>query len=171
MFAHKFESLYDLFVHELKDLYDAEHQLLEQIPQIKDAVSSGTLRTLVEEMRLATERQKGLIEDIFRTLDVTAQRTTCPAMKGILNEAGEMLKAKGDPATGDAAVIASINRVQHYEIAGFGTLRAFAERLGYSEIAGTLGRCLDVGYFIDQAATALAEYDINAESAEPAAMS
>ena len=171
MFAPKFESLYDLFLHELKDLYDAEHQLLDRISDIRDAVSSPTLQSLVEEIRLASERQKGQLESVFRTLDVEPDRETCPAMKGILNEAGEMLKAKGDPATGDAAVIASINRIQHYEIAGFGTLRAFAKRLGYTQIAERLGECLDTGYFIDQAATALAELEINVESAVPATMS
>lgn len=165
MFEHKFNSLQELMNHELKDLYDAEHRILETIPDMKASASSEKLKSLIDDLHRASEQQKQKIEQVFEKLGLTAEREACAAMKGIIKEAGHMIAAKGDDATGDAAIIGSINRIQHYEIAGFGTLKAFAEQLGKDDVAGLLGECLDTGYVLDDAASVLAESQVNVAAA------
>jgi len=160
-----FDSLHDLFVHELKDLYDAEQRVLDTLPAMKDAATSPDLVEVLEAARVASEAQKGQLEKVFASLSLEPQRESCPAMKGIVDEASHLMKAYGDDASRDAAIISSINRIQHYEIAGYGTLKAFANELGYADAAKTLDRNLKAGYVIDRAATVLAKHRVNQNAA------
>lgn len=161
-----FDNLRELFVHELKDLYDAESRFLENAGDMKDAATSQSVVEVLAKAAASTEGQKGKLEKVFNLLDTKCERETCPAMKGILDEASHMVKAKGDNATRDAAILASVNRIQHYEIAGYGTLLAFAKTLQLgNEIEDLLVHNLEAGYDVDHMVSLLAEQEVNATAA------
>lgn len=166
----KLENLEKLYIDELKDAYDFEHQLLDALPKMEEAAHTGELRRAFGEHRRETESQVQRLEQVFRSLGREAERKTCKGMKGLIDEGEEYIKARGDEATLDAALIAAAQRVEHYEIAVYGTLRTYAEALGYEDQARLLDQTLDEESAADERLTDLAQSGINAEALHAAAV-
>ena len=166
-FNVKLNSLEDLLMLELNDLYDAEQRIIEALPQMADAASSSALKQAFRQHLEETKRQASRLEQIFVDLGKPASRETCDAMKGLIKEGSEIVDATGNPDVKDAALISAAQRVEHYEIAGYGSARAFAEHLGHSNVVRLLQMTLDEEKQADARLTQLAEASINvkAESA------
>ncbi len=159
-----FNSLADLLKHELGDIYDAEHRIAEALPKMADRATSAKLKTAFKEHLAETKGQIARLEQCFKLLDWDAKRHTCPATKGLIQEGEEILDAKGDPDTIDAGLIMSGQRVEHYEIAAYGTARTHARRLGHEAVADLLQETLDEEYAADEKLGELAEHSINEEA-------
>jgi len=155
------DSFDELFVEQLQDLYDAEQRLVTALPKMAGAASSSSLKAAFQEHLRETEGQVSRLEQIFRLLGKTAKAKTCEAMKGLIAEGQEVISSRGDPDVKDAALIAAAQRVEHYEIAGYGTVRTFAQRLGHDDAARLLQQTLDEEGAADKKLTALAEQTIN----------
>jgi ferritin-like metal-binding protein YciE len=164
----KLRSLDELFVEQLEDLYDAENRLTKALPEMADAAHSSELKQAFQSHLRETEGHVQRLEEVFRMVGKKAKATTCEAMKGLLTEGEQMIKAKGDDNVKDAALIAAAQRVEHYEIAGYGTLRTFAKRLGYDEAAGILQKTLDEEGAADKKLSSIAESSINWRAAATA---
>jgi ferritin-like metal-binding protein YciE len=155
------ETLDDLLVLELNDLYDGEKRLCDALPEMADAASSPPLKQAFQEHFKQTERQVSRLEQIFVDLGRPAKSETCDAMKGLIEEGAEIIDAVGDADVKDAALISAAQRVEHYEIAGYGSARTFAQHLGYSNVVRLLQSTLDEEKETDLRLTQLAEESIN----------
>jgi ferritin-like metal-binding protein YciE len=161
----KMKSLQDLFVEQLRDLYYAEKQILKAIPKMVKKVSSGELKKALENHLHETETQVERLEKIFEKLEMTARGKTCPAMDGIIDEGKEMMSEDAESSVMDAGIIAAAQKVEHYEIASYGTLRTYAKMLGYNKIADLLQETLDEEGKADKKLSQIAE-KINMEAVE-----
>jgi ferritin-like metal-binding protein YciE len=161
-------SFNDLFVEQLEDLYDAEQRLVKALPKMANAAHSSSLKTAFQEHFRQTEGHVSRLEKVFNMLGTSARSKTCEAMKGLVEEGEEAIKANGDPNVKDAALIAAAQRVEHYEIAGYGTARTFAQRLGRSDAAQLLQQTLNEEAATDKKLTTLAEQSINPKAATTA---
>lgn len=137
------ETLNDLLLDELKDLYDAEHQIIQALPKMAKAASSAELKAAFETHLKQTEAQIVRLEQIFKTMDEKAARKTCKAMKGLVAEGEDLIKDHEKSPLLDAGLVGAAQRVEHYEIAAYGTSRAYAEALGQQEVADLLQQTLD----------------------------
>jgi ferritin-like metal-binding protein YciE len=162
-------SLDDLFVLQLQDLYDAEQRLTKALPKMVDASADKELKSAFQHHLRETEQHVKRLEKVFGILGVTARRETCEAMKGLIAEGDEAIGAGGDPNVRDAALIAAAQRVEHYEMAGYGTVRTLADQLGHREIARILQETLDEEGAADKTLTQIAESWINARAASATA--
>ncbi|MBX3413968.1 MAG: ferritin-like domain-containing protein [Pirellulales bacterium] len=160
------KTLHDLYIEELKDLYSAEKQLLKALPKMAKAADSRQLRQGFEAHLDETEEHVTRLEKIFEDLDASPRGKKCKAMEGLVEEGAEVIKVDAPPSVKDAALIAAAQRVEHYEIAGYGTVRTYAELLGHSAAAKLLQKTLDEEGATDKKLTALAE-TINVEAEEP----
>lgn len=160
----EFNSLNDLFIEQLEDLYDAEKRLTDALPKMAEAASADELKQAFQDHEAETRQHVQRLEQIFHRLGKSPSRETCEAMKGLIKEGEEMINAKGDDAVRDAALIAAAQRVEHYEMAGYGTLRHFAQRLGLSDVAQTLQQTLDEEGDADKRLTAIAENSVNPQA-------
>jgi ferritin-like metal-binding protein YciE len=158
-------SFDDLFVEQLQDLYDAEQRITKALPKMAAAAHHPSLKAAFEEHLRQTENQVKRLEQVFQHLGKSAQTKTCEAMKGLIEEGSEIISGEGDPDVKDAALIAAAQRVEHYEIAAYGTARTFAQRLGQPEAARLLQETLDEEAGTDKKLTALAEKSINPKAA------
>jgi ferritin-like metal-binding protein YciE len=161
----KLNSLEDLLLHELRDLYSAEMQIMKALPKLTQAAASPALAEVFAAHLDETERQLDRLDTIFEDLGEATHGASCPAMEGLLEEGQEIVAEEGDPAVKDAALIAAAQRVEHYEIAGYGAARTFAEQLGYSEIAELLQHSLDEEHAADDKLNNLALSEVNFEAA------
>src|SRR3954471_9483914 len=127
--SEEFNSFEDLFVHELKDLYDAENQLIDALPKMAKKATNPSLKKAFQSHLQQTEKHAQRLESIFEHRGLEPDRETCAAMKGLIKEGSAVLDATGDKAVLDAALIAAAQRVEHYEIAAYGTARSFAQYL------------------------------------------
>jgi ferritin-like metal-binding protein YciE len=159
-----FNSLDDLFLEQLEDLYDAENRLITALPKMADAASTPELKNAFRNHLRETEGHAEKLEQVFQQINCKPKRETCEAMKGLIAEGEEMVKADGDPAVKDAALIAAAQRVEHYEIAGYGTARSFAQRLGHSSAAQILQGILDEEKAADQKLNRIAEQTVNVKA-------
>jgi len=167
LFGNKeFQSLEDLYVDQLQDIYDAEKRLLQALPKMVDAAGSKELKSAFDEHLKETGEQASRLETIFKDLNQEPKRETCDAMKGLIKEAEEMVEAKGPESVKDAALIAAAQRIKHYEIAGYGTARNFARRLGHERTAEILQETLNEEGEADDKLTELAEQMVNPEAAK-----
>ena len=157
------ESLKELLVEEIKDLYNAESQLIKALPKMAKAAENAELKqgflTHLEETKGHVER----LEKVFELLDEPVKGKVCPAMKGLIEEGSEGIEENDAGPIRDALLIGSAQRVEHYEIAAYGTVRAFAEQLGEEEIAALLQETLDEEGATDKKLTTLAK-TVNAEA-------
>jgi ferritin-like metal-binding protein YciE len=160
----KLESLKDLYLEQLKDLYSAETQLVEALPKMAEGASASDLRKGFFDHLRQTQEHVARLEQIFNDLGEKPTGHTCEGMKGLLKEGEQMLKMKGEPEAKDAGLIAAAQRVEHYEIAGYGTVRTYAELLGRDEHARLLERTLQEEEEADELLTQLAESHINEEA-------
>jgi ferritin-like metal-binding protein YciE len=161
----KLNSLDDLLLHELRDLYSAEKQLTRALPKMAKAATSEALKEAFQEHLAVTEKQLERLEEIFTELDKSSRGPKCAAMEGLIEEASELMKEDADPVVLDAGLIAAAQRVEHYEMAGYGCARTFARTLGYDRIADMLQETLDEEGEADETLTKLAESEINVEAA------
>ena len=163
-FSKELNSLEDLLVLELDDLYDAEQRLCAALPKMAEAAHSDALRAAFEEHAQQTQRHVSRLEQIFVDIGRAASRETCDAMKGLIREGKEIINATGSPEVRDAALIGAAQRVEHYEMAGYGTARTFAQHLGLTDVVRLLQATLDEERETDQRLTILAEQTINFEA-------
>jgi ferritin-like metal-binding protein YciE len=150
-------NLQDLFIHELRDLFSAEQQLLEALPKMAEAATSPDLRDAFSQHLNQTRTHVARLDRIFDQLELTGSGEECKGMKGLISEGEDVINAEGESAVIDAALITAAQRVEHYEIAGYGTARAHAKHLGFDDIATTLQAILDEEGETDKKLTALAE--------------
>jgi len=161
----KLESIKDLYVSELKDLYDAEQQIIQALPKMAQAASSPELRSAFEEHLGQTRGQAQRLEQIFEMMGSKPARKRCKGIAGVLEEGEELLKEKAEPDVLDAGLICGAQKVEHYEIAGYGSVRTYAQLLGENEAARLLQQTLDEEGETDKKLTRLAEKGINREAA------
>jgi len=159
----KLDSLRTLFVRELNDLHDAETQLVKALPKMAKAASSEDLRLAFERHLDQTQEHVRRLERVFSLLNDKPKRIVSRGMKGILEEAEEMIQAEGDPAIKDTGLISAAQRVEHYEMAGYGCARTYAEMLGEEDAAGLLQRTLNDERATDESLTELAERLLHTE--------
>jgi ferritin-like metal-binding protein YciE len=164
----KLETIKDLYVHELEDLYDAENQILKALPKMAEAASSPELRRAFEEHRGQTQGQVERLDRIFQQMGEKPKGEKCKGMAGLLAEGEQLLKEKAEPDVKDAGLIGAAQKVEHYEIAGYGTVRTFAQMLGETDAARLLQQTLDEEGETDKKLTRLAERKINPEAARAA---
>ena len=162
----KIDSLDILLEEELKDIYSAEKQLLKALPKMAKKASSDELRAALEEHLTVTEGQVTRLEEVFEALGKTAKAKTCKAMQGLIEEATEMMKEDADDAVLDAGIIAAAQKVEHYEIASYGTVRTWAKLCGEEDAADLLQETLDEETEADQKLTELAENLVNPAAEE-----
>lgn len=161
------KTLHDLYVHELKDLYNAEHQILKALPKMAKAASSSDLAQAFTDHLEETKVQIERLETIFTELEVSPKGMKCKAMEGLLEEGKDIMAEDADPSVMDAALICAAQRVEHYEMAGYGCVRTFARLLGFDNAADLLQETLDEEGTADKKLTDLAESVINVEAVEP----
>lgn len=137
------DSMEKLFVDELRDLYSAETQITKALPKMAKASTSNELRTAFEQHLKETEEQVKRLEQIFETLGESPKGETCEGIKGIIEEGEKNLKQAEEGPVRDEALIAAAQRVEHYEMAGYGTVRTFAERMGKQQVVQLLERTLE----------------------------
>jgi ferritin-like metal-binding protein YciE len=161
----KLNSLRDLLVEELRDLYSAENQILKALPKMAKAASSPELQSGFQEHLEQTRGHVERLDRIFEMLDAKSRGKKCKAMEGLLEEGKEIMGEDGEPPVMDAALIGAAQRVEHYEIAGYGCARTYARILGEDEIADLLQQTLDEEAETDRKLTDIAENSINFEAA------
>ena len=157
------ESLRELYVNELKDLYNAETQLVKALPKMAKASSNAELRQGFEEHLRQTSEHVSRLEQIFEKLGEKPTGKKCLGMEGLVKEGAETMSEDYEDALKDAAIIGAAQRVEHYEIAGYGTVRAFAELLGENEHVSLLEQTLEEEKQTDEKLSQLAE-QINSEA-------
>ena len=160
----KLDNLRKLYIEELRDLYSAENQLLKALPKMAKGADSDELKKAFENHLEETEGHVERLETIFEDLDESPKGKTCKAMKGLVEEGSEILEQEGDESVLDAGIIAAGQKVEHYEIASYGTVRTFAELLGEKEAVKLLQQTLDEESAADEKLTELAEDIVNPEA-------
>lgn len=154
-------TLHDLFEDELRDVYDAEKQILKALPKIIKAVSDASLSAALTAHLAETRGQVDRLEQAFASLDLKVRGKHCSGMEGILEEGSDLLEEEGDESVLDAAFIAGCQRVEHYEITAYGSLMAWAKILGYSEALNLLKANEQEEKAADVKLSKLAESSIN----------
>lgn len=167
----EFNDFKDLFVSQIKDLYDAENRLTKALPKMAEQANSSQLKQALQDHLIETQGHVSRLEQIFREVNLEPKAETCEAMKGLIAEGEQMLKAKGDPNIKDAAIIAAAQRVEHYEISGYGTARSFARRLGLTQAASLLQQTLQEEKAADEKLNNIAESSVNVQASGAAASS
>jgi ferritin-like metal-binding protein YciE len=162
-------TLRDLFVDELRDLYNAEKQITKALPKMIKAATSEQLQASFERHLEETHAQLERLERCFTLLDIPVRGKSCAAMQGIIEEASDILKEDLEPQVLDAALVAAAQKVEHYEIASYGTVMTWAQNLGEPEVAKLLSATLDEEKATDVKLTQLATQTINERAAKGAA--
>ena len=162
---NSFENLKDLLVDQVEDLYDAEVRLTEALPKMSDAANSGELKQAIQQHLGETRGHVDRLKRVFQIMGMQPERETCEGMKGLIKEGEEMIDATGDDAVCDAALIAAAQRVEHYEMAGYGTARTLAQQLGLQDVARLLQSTLNEEKAADKKLTDLAEHSVNVQAA------
>jgi len=160
----KLDSLQKLYIEELRDLYNAENQLVKALPKMAKHASHQELKQAFEDHLEQTKEHVERLDEIFKRLDERPTGKTCKGMKGLIEEGSEILEKDGDASVLDAALIGAAQRVEHYEIAGYGTVRTFANMLGENEATELLQQTLDEEGEADKLLTELAESVVNVEA-------
>lgn len=160
------DNLQNVLVMQLRDLASAEEQLIEALPKMAKAASSSQLKQAFKSHLEETKQQRKRLDQAFELLEADRGSVSCDAMKGLLSEGEEVMNLEGDEDVKDAALIAAAQRVEHYEIAGYGCARTFARRLGHRKLAALLQKTLNEEGKADKKLTSIAEGSINVEAAE-----
>lgn len=157
----KLNNLKDLLIHELRDIYNAEQQITKALPKMIKAASSDQLKKAFDEHLMVTEKQIERLDKVFDLMGEKAKGEKCKAMEGIIKEAESMMTEKADASVMDAALIAEAQRVEHYEIAAYGTVCTYAKQLGMDEVLNLLHKTLEEEKQTDEKLTMIAEKSIN----------
>jgi len=158
------ETLKELYVNELRDLYNAENQLIKALPKMAKGASSDELKDAFEKHLEQTKGHVQRLEEVFEELGEKTKGKTCQAMKGLIEEGSEVLKANGDDSVIDAGIIVAAQKVEHYEIASYGSVRTFAQLLGQDKSAELLQQTLDEESEANELLNKLAEDIVNPEA-------
>ena len=159
------ESMQDLLIHQLQDIYSAEKMLLKALPKMQERVSADELRTAFSHHLSETQSQVTRLERIFKILDESPSGTKCKAMEGLIAEVEDMLGEDGNDAVIDAGIIADAQRVEHYEIAAYGSAKALAALLGLTEVVKLLNESQVEETAADKKLSLIATTDVNARAA------
>jgi len=162
------ESLEELLHDEMKDIYDAEKQLTKALPKLVKKATASELKNAFQEHLQQTERHVERLEEAFELLDQPARGKKCEGMQHLIAEGEDMIGEAKDPATRDAVMIAAAQKVEHYEISSYGTLRTWANLLGKTEVASLFEETLEEEKEADQNLTSIAESFVNQAAAESA---
>ncbi len=158
------QTLHDAFIEELRDAYDAEQQLTKALPKLAAAATSPDLREAFEHHLEETKGHVTKLEQVFESIGETPERTHCDGISGIIDEGAKIMDEDFEGATMDACLIASGQRAEHYEIAAYGTLIAWAKGMGHADAANLLQDILDEEDAADSKLTSLAEGGINEDA-------
>jgi len=161
----KLETLRDLLVEHIQDLHSAESQIVKALPKLEKAATNPQLKQAFHKHLTQTEEHVRRLETIAKQLNVKVEGKKCKGMEGLLSEGAELIKEDIEPEVLDAGLIAAAQKVEHYEISGYGTARTYAKLLGESQSAQLLQKTLDEEAQTDESLTALAEKSINAQAA------
>jgi ferritin-like metal-binding protein YciE len=161
------ESLRDLFIDELKDLYSAENQILKALPKMIKTASSKELKSGFEQHLKETEVHVERLEKIFGELDASPKGKKCKGMEGVIADGKEIMEQDAEPEVMDAGLISAAQHVEHYEIAGYGCVRTYAEHLGHKDFANLLQQTLDEEKATDEKLSKLAQ-NINVQATKAA---
>ncbi|NJC34820.1 ferritin-like metal-binding protein YciE [Sphingomonas jejuensis] len=164
LFTKDIETLHDLYVHQLQDVYYAEHQITKALPTMIGKATNPQLKAGFEQHLRETEGQIARLEQVFQLHGLSPKAVTCPAIDGIIKEANEVAGDIADKQVLDAALTASAQAVEHYEITRYGTLIAWAEQMGHAEAAALLGETLAEEKATDDKLTQLASSAINRQA-------
>ena len=174
-------NLNDLLQHEIEDLYSAEEQIIAALPKMVEQVTNPSLKKALQDHLEITKEQKSRLDKIKEQLksDEDAPKkglmekifgsTKCKGMEGLIKEGEHLMKQDMEPAVKDAAIIASAQKIEHYEICGYGTARAYAMQLGLTKVEALLTETLNEEYDADDSLTALAFFDVNLDAEHPVA--
>jgi ferritin-like metal-binding protein YciE len=162
----KLNSLDDLLVHELQDIYNAEGQILKALPKMIKAASHPELQSAFEEHLEQTEGQVERLDQVFKLLGVPAKGRKCEGMAGLIAEGQKVMEEDADASVLDAALIAAAQKVEHYEIASYGCVCTYAEMLGYDQVHDLLGQNLEEEETTDEKLSELAESVVNVDAEE-----
>jgi ferritin-like metal-binding protein YciE len=157
LFSMKIDNLQELFTEQLRDLYDSEQQITEALPKLIEKASNPELKSALKEHLDVTGQQITRLEQIFRGMNEKPTGETCKGMKGLIKEGDDVVSKAKDPAVRDASIIASAQKVEHYEIAGYGTVKTYARQLGKPEYASILDQILSEEKEADETLTQIAE--------------
>ena len=160
----KLDTLQKLFLNELRDLYHAEGQLLKALPKMAEGASSQELKKAFEDHLKETEGQVERLEEVFELLGETPKGKVCHGMKGLIEEGSEILEEDGEDSVLDAGIIVAAQKVEHYEIASYGSVRTFAELLGHDDIVELLQTTLDEESAANELLNNLAQEIVNPEA-------
>jgi len=160
----KMTSLEDLFLHELQDIHNAEKQLIKALPKMAKSAESEHLRSAFEKHLEETKGQVERLEQVFELLGKPAKGKTCMGMQGLITEGQELISEKAEPSVKDAGLIVAAQKVEHYEIAAYGSLCVFAEMLGHKDVKKLLKQNMAEEENTDKALTQLAEDLVNYEA-------
>jgi ferritin-like metal-binding protein YciE len=163
----KLESLDDLLVHELRDLYSAENQIIKALPKMIRAASTPELQDAFQFHLEQSQQHVKRLEEIFEGLGVSSRGPKCKGMEGLLEEGSALIQENPAPEVADAGLISAAQRVEHYEIAAYGTARTFAQMLGQEAMAQTLEQTLEEEKQTDAKLTSIAEGWVNERAASP----
>jgi ferritin-like metal-binding protein YciE len=156
------ENLQELFEEQIQDLYSGESQIIDALPDMIEAAKDRELRSALEQHLEETKEQKKRLEQIARDFDFEPDGQTCKGMEGILEEGEELVENEAEEDdTRDAAIVAAAQRVEHYEMAGYGTARTYARMLGHEEVAKVLQATLDEEHEANDKLTRIAESHVN----------
>jgi ferritin-like metal-binding protein YciE len=160
----KLNSLQDLYIEELKDLYSAENQLTKALPKMAKAAANPELKMAFEEHLVQTQNQITRLEQIFKNWEISGKGKVCKGMQGVIEEGQEMLDEDGLPQVKDAGLISVAQRVEHYEIAGYGCVCTYAAQLGFKDDLRLLKETLNEEEATDKKLSHLAEHGINRQA-------
>jgi ferritin-like metal-binding protein YciE len=161
----KLKTLKDLYLDELRDVYDAENQIVKALPKMVKAATSVELQEALREHLEKTRGHVKRLEQVFDAMGERRKRRTCEGLKGLLEEGKELMEEDAEPAVMDAGLIAGAQRVEHYEMAAYGSLRTWAQQLGDQKASRLLEETLNEEKEADQALSEIASA-INSEAAE-----
>jgi ferritin-like metal-binding protein YciE len=159
------ETMQDLLVHQLKDIYSAEQMIVKALPKMADKASTEELAAAFREHLAETENQVARLEKVFETLGESGKGRKCKGMEGLLAEADELLQEEGNEAVLDAGMIADAQRIEHYEIAAYGAAKAFAALLGLREVVQLLNESQEEETAADKKLSLIATTEVNARAA------
>lgn len=160
-----FETMQDLLIHQLQDIYSAEQMLTKALPKMAKKASTDELVNALQDHGAETERQVERLDRIFEMLDETGSGTKCKGMEGLIDEAEELLEEGGADAVLDAGMIASAQRIEHYEISAYGSAKACAALLGLADVVKLLNESQEEETRADKKLSLIATIDVNARAA------
>jgi ferritin-like metal-binding protein YciE len=160
----KMESLHDLYLSELQDLYSAEDQILKALPKVIEKTSAPELRTALQDHLEETRGHVTRLEQVFQMHGEEAKKQKCKGMQGVLDEGEELIGKDATPPVRDAAIVSACQRVEHYEMAAYGSVRTYAEQLGHERAAAVLQETLDEERNADRKLTDIAKNRVNIQA-------